>query len=151
MGIGNSQAVQWLGLCTFTAKGAGSIPGWGTKIPSLAVRPKKKKQKMTGIILKALHILANLVFITYGHYSKGFTHFSKFSLYNLLYPSPPYSVSWELRFTNNIVGVTCHLAFRVSGQWETGRRLEGGKRREAGACISWPPSRQLEAIIRILC
>ena len=25
--------VQWLGLCTFTAKGAGSIPGQGTKIP----------------------------------------------------------------------------------------------------------------------
>ena len=65
MGIGNSQAVQWLGLCTFTAKGAGSIPGWGTKIPSLAVRPKKKKTKDD------------------RHYSKGFTHFSKFSLYNL--------------------------------------------------------------------
>ena len=30
---GNSLAVQWLGLRTFTAKGVGSIPGQGTKIP----------------------------------------------------------------------------------------------------------------------
>ena len=29
----NSLVVQWLGLHTFTAKDAGSIPGWGTKIP----------------------------------------------------------------------------------------------------------------------
>ena len=34
MGIGgNSLAVQWLGLGAFTAEGAGSIPGRGTKIP----------------------------------------------------------------------------------------------------------------------
>ena len=31
--MGNSQGVQWLGRLTFTAKGPGSIPGWGTKIP----------------------------------------------------------------------------------------------------------------------
>ena len=30
--VGNSLGVQWLGLCTFTAKGPGSIPGQGTKI-----------------------------------------------------------------------------------------------------------------------
>ena len=50
--LGNSLAVQWLGLLTFTAEGTGSIPGWGTKIPQ-AVRPgqhpppppKQKKQK----------------------------------------------------------------------------------------------------------
>ena len=29
---GSSLVVQWLGLCTFTARGLGSIPGWGTKI-----------------------------------------------------------------------------------------------------------------------
>ena len=28
---GNSLAVQWLGLGTFTAEGLGSFPGWGTK------------------------------------------------------------------------------------------------------------------------
>ena len=39
MYLGNSLAVQWLGLCTFIAKGTGSIPGQGTKIPQV-VRPK---------------------------------------------------------------------------------------------------------------
>ena len=29
---GTSPAVQWLRLCTSTAGGTGSIPGWGTKI-----------------------------------------------------------------------------------------------------------------------
>ena len=33
---GNSLVVQWLGLCTFTAGGTGSIPDWGTKIPQAA-------------------------------------------------------------------------------------------------------------------
>ena len=39
---GTYVVAKWLGLCTFIAGGAGSIPGWGTKI-SQAVRPKKKK------------------------------------------------------------------------------------------------------------
>ena len=30
--LGSSLVVQWLGLCIFTALGAGSIPGQGTKI-----------------------------------------------------------------------------------------------------------------------
>ena len=30
--VGNSLGVWWLGLCTFTAKGLGSIPGQGTKV-----------------------------------------------------------------------------------------------------------------------
>ena len=30
--MGNSLAVQWLGLCASTAGGTGSIPGRGTKI-----------------------------------------------------------------------------------------------------------------------
>ena len=29
----NSLVVQWLGLCTPTVKGIGSILSWGTKIP----------------------------------------------------------------------------------------------------------------------
>ena len=36
---GNSLAVQWLRLLTFTAEGQGLIPGWGAKIPQ-AVWPK---------------------------------------------------------------------------------------------------------------
>ena len=31
--MGTSLAVQWLRLHASTAGGAGSIPGWGTKIP----------------------------------------------------------------------------------------------------------------------
>ena len=30
--IGNSLVAQWLGLCAFIAKDAGSIPGQGTKM-----------------------------------------------------------------------------------------------------------------------
>ena len=30
---GNSLAVQWLGIGALTAKGPGSVPGQGTKIP----------------------------------------------------------------------------------------------------------------------
>ena len=29
---GNFLVVKWLGLCTFTAEGLGSMPGWGTEI-----------------------------------------------------------------------------------------------------------------------
>ena len=35
MYIENSLAVQWLGLCAFTAEGPGLIPGWGIKIPQI--------------------------------------------------------------------------------------------------------------------
>ena len=31
--LGTSLAIQWLGLCSFTAKGSDSIPGRETKIP----------------------------------------------------------------------------------------------------------------------
>ena len=47
LNLGNSLAVQWLGLGTFTAKVPGSIPGQGTKIPqakSLGQKRKKKKE-----------------------------------------------------------------------------------------------------------
>ena len=39
----NSLAVQWLGLHAFTAEGAGSIPGGGTKIPQATRCGQKKK------------------------------------------------------------------------------------------------------------
>ena len=37
--------VQWLGLGAFTAKGPGSIPGWGTKNPQATWCGQKKKKK----------------------------------------------------------------------------------------------------------
>ena len=41
--LGNSLAVQWLGLLAFTVEGTGSIPGRGTKIPQSARHGQKKK------------------------------------------------------------------------------------------------------------
>ena len=49
--IGTSLVVQWLRLHASTAGGAGSIPGWGTKIPH-ALWYGKKKKKVTVIIEK---------------------------------------------------------------------------------------------------
>ena len=37
-------AVQWLGLCVFTAGALGSIPGPGTKMPQ-AKGPRQEKKK----------------------------------------------------------------------------------------------------------
>ena len=39
-------AVQWLRLCTSTAKGPGAIPGRGTKIPQALWSNKKEKKKI---------------------------------------------------------------------------------------------------------
>ena len=44
MGLGNSLAVQWLGLRASTAGGKDSIPGWGTKILHAAQHSQKNKQ-----------------------------------------------------------------------------------------------------------
>ena len=48
--VGNSLAVQWLGLRAFTAKGWVSIPGQGTKIPQAAHCSQKKKKKSITIV-----------------------------------------------------------------------------------------------------
>ena len=42
--MGNSLAVQRLGIHAFAAKGAGLIPGQGTKIPQAAQPKQKQKQ-----------------------------------------------------------------------------------------------------------
>ena len=41
--LGISLAVQWLGLCTSTAEGTGSIPAWGTMIPHAVWLVQKDK------------------------------------------------------------------------------------------------------------
>ena len=41
--LGNSLAVEWLGLHAFTAEGVGSIPGWGIRIPQATQRGQKEK------------------------------------------------------------------------------------------------------------
>ena len=42
--MGNSLAVQWVGLPAFTAEGPGSIPGGGNKIPQATWCSQKKKK-----------------------------------------------------------------------------------------------------------
>ena len=45
--LGNFLEFQWLELCVFTARGMGSMPGWGTKISHATKHgSKKKKTKM---------------------------------------------------------------------------------------------------------
>ena len=41
MDLGTSLGVQWLGLSTFTAKGARLVSNWGTKIPQFRVVVEK--------------------------------------------------------------------------------------------------------------
>ena len=53
----NSLAVQWLGHGAFTAEGAGSIPGQGTKIPQAAAQPKKKGKEIGFFVLKSIDML----------------------------------------------------------------------------------------------
>ena len=61
MDLGNSLVVQWLGLCTLTAKGIGSVPCWGTKIPqAMHHKQKKKKEKKKGHGSKGLQNLLSL-------------------------------------------------------------------------------------------
>ena len=47
----NSLAVLWSGLHTFTAKGLGSIPGWGTKITQAAWQGQKEVFKKSPSLL----------------------------------------------------------------------------------------------------
>ena len=51
-GTGTSLAVQWLRCCTSTARGAGSIPGQGNKIPHVMWWGQNKK---TGTAIKYDH------------------------------------------------------------------------------------------------
>lgn len=44
-GVGTFLAVQWSGLCPFTAWGTGSVSGWETKIPLLHSTTRKKRQR----------------------------------------------------------------------------------------------------------
>ena len=43
--LGNSLAIQWLGLCAVIAGGMGSMPGWGSKIPQ-TLQPSQKKNEL---------------------------------------------------------------------------------------------------------
>ena len=54
---GTSLAVQWLRIHASTAEGAGSVPGWGTKIPHATCGKRKKKNVASVVInLRRLHV-----------------------------------------------------------------------------------------------
>lgn len=55
-GLETSWPVQWLGLCAFTAKGPGSIPGQGYKI-STAKEKKKESLRLWRVEILALTIV----------------------------------------------------------------------------------------------
>ena len=52
---GNSPVADWLGLGAFTAKGMGSIPGQGTKIPQAGQCSQKQQQQQKMCISKACY------------------------------------------------------------------------------------------------
>ena len=49
----NFLVVQWLGLSALTARGPGSISGWGTKIPQATQHGQKKKRGRGGGRIKS--------------------------------------------------------------------------------------------------
>ena len=78
----NSLAVQWLGICAFTAEGLGSIPCWGTRIPQAARcgPPKKKtKNKMQQYNVGSTRMSGGTQ-NSIKKSERGETRFSKFSL-----------------------------------------------------------------------
>jgi len=57
---GTSLAIQWLGLRTFTAKGLGSIPGRGTKIPQAVQHSQRKEGRKNTFLKKDSFFLKHL-------------------------------------------------------------------------------------------
>ena len=52
--------VQWLGLCTSTAGGMDSIPGWRTKIPHAVRCGQEKKNAATSNVVSTVNVSVNL-------------------------------------------------------------------------------------------
>ena len=57
---GTSLDIQWLGLRTFTAKGLGSIPGRGTKIPQAVQHGQRKEGRKNTFVKKDSFFLKHL-------------------------------------------------------------------------------------------
>ena len=55
--LGNSLAIQWLGLCDFIAKDPSLIPDWGTKIPQAKKKPTEKTlSHLSGTYVKKMRV-----------------------------------------------------------------------------------------------
>ena len=81
---------QWLGLCTFTAEGPGSIPGLGTKIPQATWCGKKEKKKKNPSVFpdlvqseqcpEAFSLGLCEFFVSFLFFQRGKQNFSSFVL-----------------------------------------------------------------------
>ena len=78
--MGNSLVVQWLGLHAGTAKGLGSIPGLGTKIPEVTQSGPPPKKRV-GEVQK-----------------KNKTSCSKWNILNIIYTKHLKSYSYKLAY-----------------------------------------------------
>ena len=76
--LGNSLAVQWLGLCASKAGGLGLSPHWGTKIPASGTAKKKKTKRV--YYWKKI-ILAAIIYHLYHHCPKYFTEIKPFNFH----------------------------------------------------------------------
>ena len=100
---GNSLAVQWLGLCTFTAKGAGSIPGQGTEIPQAVRRGEKnpknilKNKKIQNLTtLPHLHCCPPALSLVFPQLLRALSHKAgSGTQIKHLIPSVPWSEPWD--------------------------------------------------------
>ena len=76
---GNSLKVQWLGLHAFIAKGLGSIPGWGTRIPqAVSYDQKKKINKYNKTLILILLLLVSLKYLQVGFNSFNLKQLKKY-------------------------------------------------------------------------
>ena len=66
---GNSLAVQWLGFCTFTAEGMGSIPGRGTKVLQ-AKWPKTQNKQSKNNVCVGLGVFSSYQIMEIPFYSE---------------------------------------------------------------------------------
>ena len=63
--VGNSLAVQWLGLRAFTVEGPGSIPGQETKIPQAKQCGQKKKKSCDMYMCLCVYIYKHICVYIY--------------------------------------------------------------------------------------
>ena len=103
---GNSLAVQWLGLCTFTAKGMGSIPDRGTQILQATWLRGEKCCKVVNLLPGAhpgiLPTTASSLSSSRDHASES-VHCN-----NWLFLKQSFSMRWPLHFSSHLLA-NCSL------------------------------------------
>ena len=108
---------QWLGLCAFTAKGSGSIPGPGTKITQAEWHSQKKKKRPKRQESKKQNKTSSVNYIYHVvHYipSTYFSYNCKFVPFDCLhFPFPLYLASGNHKSDLFFFEFVCLLVFEV--------------------------------------